>query len=362
MWFRKETQRIPIAHIIVDGKYKCSERKMTNYHCCYHRQRGMSAPLWFWRNTNSAGTNNKTNKMKKFLLLLSCFLATWCSVQAAAPEGWINSATYNAYNSTVSVNFTTNYCSCVRLELMYMANNGYYKHVTPLCVTECNVQNKYGYTASATLNVDGTLEEGYYFVGIYQQGSLKIMNAPKSVKNKVTANGSIKDNIKYDNGKVSVEYTMWHGYNNSARIGIYDENNKSLYELPAPNTKVNEFEEITFPKELSDGKYTCRLSYRGKELYRKPFEVNSHWYNGLKLAKEGNSIKVDFTLRDTEVNVGIVLYDLKTYTTKNVDLGTWSEHTGTTYIGVPPSNGPTTYVATLMVNGVSVNGAQIYTR
>ena len=302
--------------------------------------------------------------MKKILLLLSCLLATWCSVQAAAPEGWINSATYNAGNSTVSVNFTTNYCSCVRLELMYMANNGYYKHVTPLCVTECNVQNKYGYTASATLNVDGTLEEGYYFVGIYQQGSLKIMNAPKSVKNKVTANGSIKDNIKYDNGKVSVEYTMWHGYNNSARIGIYDENNKSLYELPAPNTKVNEFEEITFPKELSDGKYTCRLSYHGKELNRKSFEVRSDWYSGVKITPMGSGrLKLDFTLKDTGVDVAfrVTAASLTNYTgeTNTYYYGRCDQHKGTYEVSVPQYTGQVIYAVELLVNGSSVNGASI---
>ena len=337
---------------------------MTNYHCYYHHQRGMSAPLGFWRNTNSAGTNNKTNKMKKILLLLSCLLATWCSVQADAPYVYINYATYNVYNSTITAKFTTHGNTDLNVALMYLPKNScYYERVSPICGTVCNIPyrpDNSEYTSTATFTVDGTLEEGCYYVGLYN-GS-RLLAPPVSVKNDVTAYGSIKDNVNYDNGKVSVEYTMWHGYNNSARIGIYDENNKSLYELPAPNTKVNEFEEIIFPKELSDGKYTCRLSYRGKELYRKPFEVNSHWYNGLRLAKEGNSIKVDFTLRDTEVNVGIVLYDLKTYTTKNVDLGIWSEHTGTTYIGVPPSNGPATYVATLMVNGVSVNGAQIYTR
>ena len=43
--------------------------------------------------------------MKKILLLLSCFLATWCSVQAANPQ--ITSATYNESTSQFYVNCTS---------------------------------------------------------------------------------------------------------------------------------------------------------------------------------------------------------------------------------------------------------------
>ena len=71
--FHKETRRIPIAPIyhsggVVLGDYFIFRVNMANFHCFYHRQRGMSAPLWFWRNTNSADTNLiiKPIKWKKF--------------------------------------------------------------------------------------------------------------------------------------------------------------------------------------------------------------------------------------------------------------------------------------------------------
>ena len=51
---------LPLSIIVggvVLGDYFIFRVNMANFHCFYHRQRGMSAPLWFWRNTNSADTN-----------------------------------------------------------------------------------------------------------------------------------------------------------------------------------------------------------------------------------------------------------------------------------------------------------------
>ena len=119
---------------------------MTNLHCFYHRQRGMSALLWFWRNTNSADTNLiiKPIKMKKFLLLLSCFLATWCSMQAGLKSsasgsemfsaesrtmmnsayaygqssGQIKSATYDKNSNTMFVTYSLSGASSAKLRLL----------------------------------------------------------------------------------------------------------------------------------------------------------------------------------------------------------------------------------------------------
>lgn len=62
--FHKETQRkeflLSLSIIVyggVLGDCFMFRVNMANFYCFFHRQRGMSAPLWFWRNTNSADTN-----------------------------------------------------------------------------------------------------------------------------------------------------------------------------------------------------------------------------------------------------------------------------------------------------------------
>ena len=305
--------------------------------------------------------------MKKILLLLSCFLATWCSVYAATPSGKINSATYNASNSTVSINFTADYCSSVKLVLMYLPTNngGYFVPVSPLCQTTCSVLNRKGYKSTAILNVDGTLPEGYYYVGLYPNGGKNLSDGPIQVNGKITANGSIKDNVKYDDGKLSVEYTMWHGFPNETEIWIYNENNRCVYqyEQPVPNTKVNEFKKITFPIELSDGKYTCRLIDRVKDLDKKPFEVRSHWYSGVKITPMGGHLKIDFTLSNTGVDVAfrVTAASLTNYKgeTNTYYYGRCDQHEGTYEVSVPQYTGQVIYAVELLVNGSSVNGASI---
>ena len=58
--------------------------------------------------------------MKKFLLFLSCFLITWCSVQAATPSGKITSATYNASSSTIDVSYTSSGANSVSMDVICM--------------------------------------------------------------------------------------------------------------------------------------------------------------------------------------------------------------------------------------------------
>ena len=303
--------------------------------------------------------------MKKILLLLSCFLATWCSVYAATPSGKINSATYNASNSTVSINFTADYCSSVKLVLMYLPTNngGYFVPVSPLCQTTCSVLNRKGYKSTAILNVDGTLPEGYYYVGLYPNGGKNLSDGPIQVRDKIIENGRIKDNVKYDDGKLSVEYTMWHGCSD-VKIEICDENNRQVYDQHVSNTKVNEFEKLTISQKLSDGKYTCRLRCLGIEFDRKSFVVNSHWYNGVKLEYANNSVlKINYTLRETGVKVGFrvsaVSMSGNVGETKYYDYGRCDEHEGTYEVYVPHYKGQVIYAVELLVNGQSVNGASI---
>ena len=159
---------------------------------------------------------------------------------------------------------------------------------------------------------------------------------------------------------VSVDYTLKFAQNPMIQIRDYKNSAIIIKSVPVTNTSSTKNIKLEDVQLKDKYWYNVVLTDNGRDI--KSYEISTCCSNGLKLAKEGNSIKVDFTLRDTGVNVRIVLYDLKTYTTKNVDLGTWSEHTGTTYIGITPPNGPATYVATLIVNGVSVDGAQIYVK
>ena len=370
--------------------------------------------------------------MKKFLLFLSCFLITWCSLQAATPSGKITSATYNASSSTINVSCTASNSNNVYMDVICMKTGPVVSKV------------KLSTYSSTTINLPITSRDGEYDLVLY-------VNGTPCYDKKVTVSkyGDIDNVTNISTSSVTVKYNMFHAetdnypknsylkigsakyYIKNVKNGSYTWTGLNLtagqtytceiyvdgkyfdsykFTVPKPKIKYGDITNVTDIstssvtvnytmrnaetnnsylkigndkyyniKNVENGStiwtglnltagqtYTCEIYVDGerKDTYEftvpePPTEV---WYSGLKLAKEGNSIKVDFTLRDTGVNVRIVLYDLKTYTTKNVDLGTWSEHTGTTYIGITPPNGPATYVATLIVNGVSVDGAQIYVK
>ena len=285
------------------------------------------------------------------------------------PINKITSATYDANNSTIKANVLTYNVTTVKLGLLSTAlGNSIYNPLNPKTYS---VPNVYGYSSSTTLNVDPTLPEGQVMLILCVNGNT---TPSHSVYVNVTAKGSIKGvNVDREKGTFTVDYSMQHGSASNSLIRIYDDEGTTIqYEenIKNPNTNVNTYRNISLPYSTLDSKleggkyYRCRLYTNGKKLaeYRFIMPMKSIWSDGLKLSKVGNSIKVDFTISNTGVPVEIVLYDLKTYTQKNVKLGTWWEHTGTTYIDVPASNGPATYVATLIKNGVNVNGAQLYVR
>ena len=285
------------------------------------------------------------------------------------PINQITSATYDANNSTIKANVLTYNVTTVKLGLLSTAlGNSIYNPLNPKTYS---VPNVYGYSSSTTLNVDPTLPEGQVMLILCVNGNT---TPSHSVYVNVTAKGSIKGvNVDREKGTFTVDYSMQHGSASNSLIRIYDDEGTTIqYEenIKNPNTNVNTYRNISLPYSTLDSKleggkyYRCRLYTNGKKLaeYRFIMPMKSIWSDGLKLSKVGNSIKVDFTISNTGVPVEIVLYDLKTYTQKNVKLGTWWEHTGTTYIDVPASNGPATYVATLIKNGVNVNGAQLYVR
>ena len=359
---------------------------MTNYHCYYHRLRGMSAPLWFWRNTNSADTNNKTNKMKKILLLLSCFLATWGSVQTASGTSKINSARYYADNSTISVNFTTDYTSNAKLGISSQHKGSV---TNPLCTSSYTVSNRYGNTSSGIVNVDPTLEEGLFQVLLYTNGNNFVGAYPVNVQ----ATGNIKSvtpNIY--NKTLTVNYSMQHGYEYSSSIRIYDEKHTRLFHNenikkkssdPNPNTNVYAYRNFTLPvNRLEYGNwYWCGLYSNGRLLkeikFQWPFppavtgtikeavytpgqktidvdyilnnaaSANIYVYNGSgKVVKSGGAIaNSSSTKRFTFENVSFengyyVEIIAKPYDEKNNKTTTISKHISTVAVVPDPDNSP----------------------
>ena len=127
--------------------------------------------------------------MKKFLLFLSCFLATWCSVQAANPQ--ITSATYNESTSQFYVNCTS-------------GNNLY---IDVICMKTGPVVSKVKLStySSTTINLPITSRDGEYDLVLYVNGTpcydKKVTVSKYGHLDKVTASSA---------GVVTINYTMLH--------------------------------------------------------------------------------------------------------------------------------------------------------
>lgn len=330
--------------------------------------------------------------MKKILLLLSCFLATWCSVQAATPSGRITSATYNANSSRINVNYTTSYTSSVRLGLLSIhQGNSINYPISPKTIITPNVSS---YSSSTSLEVNDTLEECKFVALFYINGSDPYH--PSFAKDvNVTAKGVIKDvKVNTDNETLTVNYGMQHGSSYYSSLRIYDESGKNLFHTkriretinePNPNTKVNKYRNYSFSyssfaDRLVPGKtYTCKLYTNEHFLYEykftmppkniDPIEEDTIWYSGVKITPMGSgSLKLDFTLKDTGVDVAfrVTAASLTNYTgeTNTYYYGRCDQHEGTYTVPVPRYTGQVIYAVELLVNGQSVNGAsiQVYNR
>jgi len=325
--------------------------------------------------------------MKKILLFLSCFLTTWCSVQAATPSGRITSATYNANSSRINVNYTTSYTSSVRLGLLsiHQGNSMAY----PISPKTISTPNTYSYSSSTSLEVNDTLEECKFVILFYINGSDPYH--PSFAKDvNVTAKGVIKDvKVNTDNKTLTVNYGMQHGSSYYSSLRIYDESGKNLFYTKRirekinesnPNTKVNNYRNYSFSyssfaDKLIPGKtYTCKLYTNEHFLYEykftmppkkiDPIEEDTIWYSGVKITPMGSgSLKLDFTLKDTGVDVAfrVTAASLTNYTgeTNTYYYGRCDQHEGTYTVPVPRYTGQVIYAVELLVNGSSVNGASI---
>ena len=311
----------------------------------------MSAPLWFWRNTNSAGTNNKTNKMKKILLLLSCFFATWCSVQAGLKssassdmmqsssllagaydaDGQIKSATYDANYSEIYVTYSLRNASSAKLGLLSTSTGG--------IVAEYSL----GVNASSkSCRVDSKLEEGLYVLLLYVNGNIR-----SNMDVTITAGGKINGfSPSLDNSKLTVSYAFEHaaGYNASLRIF----NGSSLVKkvsISNPNTTSS----ITFDSySLTAGKtYTFKLYSGEKEIkpssknYTMPLRAGEI----LALSHGTNSITVDYILKYVQAPTILISEDGSDKVIKGVGISNSSTSKRVTIENLPLEIGKTYKVA-----------------
>lgn len=334
--------------------------------------------------------------MKKFLLLLSCCLATWCSVQAgmkssassseiasaesrtmllnsamAAPSnasGIISSITYDSSTSKITINYKTTNASSASLNFLSIQKGGVINS-SPISIPVSN----YSYTTK-TINIDTNWPESLFKVYLYVNGSVagQISNGRVypcyESQVTITVKGSIKVAPIYSDGILPVVYTLQHGSPYSS-IKIYNEQNQQVYMKNVSNTNLNAFEKVTISKVLSAGKYTCRLYSNDKELDRKSFEVKGKpssgetetWASAVRsiTALGNNKIRVKFTVKDAGQNVALQVTAVPIpggVTTYNY--GRCEGHEGSCDISLPYPSGSVSYCAVvLLVNGQSVNGA-----
>ena len=360
--------------------------------------------------------------MKKFLLFLSCFLTTWCSVQAANPQ--INSVTYNESSSTFSVSYTSN-----------SSNNSVWmiSHDTGPVGSRVTLGS-----SPATVDLPITARDGEYNLILYVNGSPCYQ---KSVT--VTKYGHIDKISNISTSKVTVNYSMFHsksdnfpeksylrivGVANTTReisnvkngsytwtglnlkagntytceIWVDDKKFDSrTFTVPIPpqvtgkinsvaatttsttvnyvltNAKNNCYLKIgsktlnisngarvvQWPINLAPGQYTCEMYGDGKRLDTKSFTVTSS--DMVKLTPMGgNRLKIDFTLSST----GYVKFMVHTYTlgsssgkgeSREVDYGPCDTYAGTKEVDVPYYTGLVGYAVELIKNGAKVNGNSI---
>ena len=213
--------------------------------------------------------------MKKILLLLSCFLATWCSVQAGLKSsasssemlnsayaygqssGQIKSASYDKNSNTMFVTYSLSGASSAKLRLL-QTRTGFVVGEYSLSVN-ANSTTFRVYTKSDIKHYDRYeyIDEGLYVLLLVVDGK---ECANKNVT--ITASGKINSfSPSLDNKKLTVSYTIEHAsvYSRTLRI----EGSDFREYLPYPNT-TNSY---TFDSsKLTPGKtYTFKL-YSGDNL------------------------------------------------------------------------------------------------
>ena len=245
--------------------------------------------------------------MKKFLLFLSCFLTTWCSVQAANPQ--ITSATYNESSSTFSVSYTSN-----------SSNNA----LMMVCKATGPVGSNVKLNASpATVDLPATARAGEYSLVLFSNGS------PCYEKKNiiVTKYGNIKSFSGISTSSVTVNYNMFH-----AETASYPD--KSYLKIVGVGThKITNVKNGSLKwtgLKLTKGKtYKCEIYVDDKNFgygtFKVPDDRYGHINNVYDISK--NSVTVNYTMRNAETNncyLKIVGVNNTTYKISNVNNGSYT--------------------------------------
>lgn len=234
--------------------------------------------------------------MKKILLLLSCFLATWCGVQAQAiqPYGIINDASYDATNSQINAHFTSR--NAYKVEMGYISQHAGSLE-QPLYKKALGVID--GATLWATIDVDPNLEEGLYQVLLYLNGSKSVNGGNKPVN--VTARAAFKGfSPNLDNTTLTVNYCLLHSSITYSYLKVYDGNTLLFnYRLPKyPNSFNGNY---TFSStSLKPGKtYTFKLYNHDKVLATKSYTIPlpTGKISAVAYSPNDRNITVDYVLK-----------------------------------------------------------------
>ena len=232
--------------------------------------------------------------MKKILLLLSCFLATWCSVQAAS--GSITSATYNASNSTFNVSYTSSGANSVYMDVICMRTG-------PVSRVTLNSGS-----ASKTINLPITSRDGEYDLVLYVNGTpcydKKVTVSKYGHLDKVTASSA---------GVVTINYTMLHAETDNYPSKSYLKIGNARHNIT--NVKNGSY---AWGLNLKPGTYTCGIYVDDKCLNTCEFEVPkpkvivipdpTGEINDVAYTAYNNTFVVDYTLKDAS-NPTISIYD-----------------------------------------------------
>jgi hypothetical protein len=358
--------------------------------------------------------------MKKFLLLLSCFLATWCSVQAANPQ--ITSATYNESTSQFYVNCTSgnnlyidvicmktgpvlskvNINTYKTIDLPITSRPGEYDLVLYTNGTPCHDKKvtvtQYGHinnitnisTSSVTVNysmfhaeTDNYPKNSYlkigdakYYIKNVKNGSLKWtgLNLPTGKNTcKIYVDGVCKHTIDfivtppptpyghinnvYDISKSSV--TVNYTVKNAKTSNCYLKIGNYKHNITNGVNVIYKWTGLNLPA----GKNTCEIYVDGVRKHTYDFTVTPP-SAGIKITPMGGDrLKFDFSISNTGVDVAfrVTVASLTNYAGETITYpyGVCDQYQGTYEVTVPHYTGQVIYAVELLVNGSSVNGASI---
>ena len=284
--------------------------------------------------------------MKKLLLLLSCCLATWCSVQAGAKysasssevsgmfqetsasnvmlsspaaatssgPGQITSFSYKEKESKIYITYKTNNATSASVNLL---SGGRIVNSSPISIPVSNSGSR-----TEAISVASNWPEAMYVVLLYVNGSVKgqisygSVGPCYSVNVNVNAWGDIKTVTPVNTRKVTVNYILQHGSTANSSMRIYD-GTKLLCTKSLSNTNVNTYQNVTLePNSFLEyeKKYTCKLYTGNKVLDSLNFKIAAPQINGEIWAiacSYDKTVEVDYILNNAQ-NASMNIYDYDT--------------------------------------------------